>query len=167
MCRHTSRIAGRLLVNTVTIDVYPDVTAYSGDFRAALARAESYGQQRFSHRGTIFVLTRQRGPKTTLRGPDALLPIVFESELKIHWVSLRASAVACGKARPGWYVGANFGFPNAVCCIDPSGRTNAGRPTFYAHGKKFASVKGLFQAVTTGNLTPGDGGDIWDGRIRS
>jgi hypothetical protein len=145
-----------------TVQVYPKYAALSPGFVGALDVAWNAGFERFTYRGAEFTLTRGSGDPlrrdVSLFLPDVNTPLpeVFRGELPVNFVIVRCEVPEKLLAKPGWYVGDNYGFPGAACDIDPAGRHNAGEPMIYANGSNFDSVVGLFKKVMTGELEPGD-----------
>jgi hypothetical protein len=156
----------------VTIEIHPAIAqGMSEEFSATLRAVLNKKRQVFNYKDTTFQVeyrgSQPKGIKVTLNSLDAPLPAVFQNELTVNFVGLRASIPSKVRAQTGWYVGDNFGFPDAGCCIDPEGEhpKHMGLPTIYAAGDKFASVVGLYKLVMTGKLTPGYKGDKWSDRV--
>jgi hypothetical protein len=155
---------------TVIIEVHPIVgIGMDADFADKIRETIHGRKVEFDFKGTIFQMdyngNHPKGVKLVLHDLDAPLPTVFQRELTVSSVSLRATATSRLHAKTGWYDGDKLGFPEARCCIDPKGKhpSHRGRPQIYAGGHGYASTIGLFKQVLAGRLTPGVPGNRWAG----
>jgi hypothetical protein len=156
----------------VTIEVYPSHTELSDGFKTMLGRQAQARRGRFTYRDTEFrpVYDTERGGrlkdvKTVLSGLNTPLPAVYQDELTVATVTLTAEIPDPLTAHIGWYAGANFGLPGALCCVDPDGVIHEGKPQLYAGGENFTNVITLFRRVMAGEVTPGCRGNIWSSKV--
>lgn len=135
--------------------IFPKYAALTARFEAALAQAMAKKRDTFAFAGTRFQLVYNAQGKLqevfAVVGGLAPLPPAFTSHggLIVNWVTLRAvgSLPRKLKPQPGRYVGNNFGYPGAICEIDPTGVTNEGIPKVIAHGEDYRLTIGLFKRV--------------------
>jgi len=155
--------------DAVTIEIFTAIAGGSEEFANALNAALGARKPNFTYKTTVFHIGYSRagritGVKAVLTDLNDPLPPVFNREVLLSSVYLRCAFPLRLRAKAGWYAGDNFGFPGAICCIDPKGEQNRG-PRFYATGGDFASVVDLFKRVMAGGLMPGHNGNVWDRKV--
>lgn len=123
-----------------TVECFP---RYPGvimdDYYMAIKAAIDAGETTFVYGGTeiTFELDEEHKLKrlsvTIALGEP--LPAVFSNNLLLlNFVVVTCSVPEVLLARPGWYVGLNYGFLAGACQVDPIGEVNDGKPTIYANG---------------------------------
>lgn len=150
-----------------SITIYPLYNHMPEEFHGQLIRAAETRKPTLVYQNTTFQLKWH--PNGTvdvtvkLDSVDATRPEVFDDHnLTIRWVVLECSVPQTLLAKPGLYVGENFGLPSAMCVIDPRGVHNNGTPVILATGESYDHVQTLFQQVMSGELEPGFNGKPFD-----
>lgn len=159
------------MTSSIMILVRPNYPSASVAFSNAVAKAAAVGKELMTYRGAIFKLAYSPDGKVidiwnVVKGFSGKPPTVLRDELGIRSVELICDVTAIIAAKPGWYIGENYGFPNASCIIDVNGVTNQGEPRWGASGTDYKNVINLFRKVAAGQLRPGNGHDEWDCAVR-
>lgn len=155
----------------VTIELYPAIYAFTDGFERVLLPAIEAGEEEVVYGGVIFRIRytddgRFKGVYVLIRDIDTPLPDVFVGKLRLNMVVLQSEIPDETLAKPGWYVGENFGLPGSACMFDPEGRFGGDGPRFYANGDSYDNVIQLYRRVMLGELEPGHDGNPVDGTIR-